>query len=105
MDNVITVFEGVSQNELCIVASRATPRVFCSTSPNSAGPGAAMGCNGVPNLSGSNFTLIASGTPVFWPALFFYSGTPASLPMRVSLRCVGAIGSRLYRLGRFLVTS
>jgi len=73
----------------------ATPQNYCSTSPNSVGPGAVMTYQGTPNLSTDNFDVIASGCPPFTVGIFFYGQNAAQATFGNGYRCVGG---QIYRL-------
>ncbi len=73
---------------------------YCSTSPNSVGPGAIMGTNGMTSVSANEFLLSAGPVPI-QPGLFFYSAGQtnggAGLPFGNGLRCVGTPGNPIFR--------
>ncbi len=66
-----------------------TPVNYCSTSPNSVGPGSVMGYQGTPNISTANFELIATGVPPNSSGLFFYGTNAIQQPFGNGWRCVG----------------
>lgn len=73
----------------------ATPVNYCSTSPNSVGPGSVMAYQGTPNISTNDFELIATQLPVGSSGIFFYGTSAVQQPFGNGFRCVG--GS-VYRL-------
>jgi len=71
---------------------------FCSTSPNSAGPGAHIGSTGSVSISSNDLALaVAGGVPGGF-GLFLYGAEPAEVPFGDGLRCIGSGGLGLFRL-------
>jgi hypothetical protein len=67
---------------------RTNPGSYCSTSPNSVGPGARMGSRGLPSLSTNEFALEVSGAPRFVFGLFFYGRVPQEIPFQSGNLCI-----------------
>ena len=61
---------------------------YCTTTPNSVGPGAMISSTGTAFLSFNDFTLLASGVPPSQFGLFFYSGSQAQAPLGDGTLCV-----------------
>ena len=66
-----------------------TPVNYCTTSPNSVGPGSIMGYTGTPNISTNDFVLIATGVPPNSSGLFYYGTNAVQQPFGNGVRCVG----------------
>lgn len=71
---------------------------YCSTSPNSVGPGAMMEHTGTPSVSLGNLRLVATGAPAGQFGLFYYGAGQIAVPFGEGLRCVGAGGVGIFRL-------
>jgi|GEM_PF-493162 len=71
----------------------------CSTSPNSAGPGARISAAGSTRIGDDDFTLVVSGGVPGKSGLFYYGPESVELPFGEGLRCVGAGASGIFRLG------
>jgi subtilisin family serine protease len=65
------------------------PTTYCSTSPNSFGPGALMAWSGSTGVAAADLQLVASGCPPGVLGLFYYGDTEASVPFGDGVRCVG----------------
>ena len=61
---------------------------YCSTSPNSVGPGAVMYSSGSSSVAANDLTLIAIGCPPNTTGLFFYGQTETFVPFGNGNRCV-----------------
>ncbi len=72
-----------------------TPVNFCSTSPNSVGPGSVMTYQGTPNISTNDFVLSATQLPVGSSGIFFYGSNAVQQPFGNGFRCVGGTVFRL----------
>lgn len=71
---------------------------YCSTSPNSVGPGATIGMNGDLSITTNDTRLEASGCPPGQFAVFYYGPERFDLPFGEGRRCVGG---HVYRLEVF----
>jgi len=61
---------------------------FCSSSPNSAGPGAVITAEGVPSIAMNELNISATGGPAGQPGLLFHGGGVTSQPFGEGVRCV-----------------
>jgi subtilisin family serine protease len=61
---------------------------FCSTSPNSVGPGAVMSVIGAPSVSANAFSLMASGCPPNSFGIFYMGPTATQVPFGNGFRCI-----------------
>ena len=77
-------------------ASGCAVNSFCSSTPNSVGPGATMGAEGIPRLSSNDFWLRATRAVPSQFGIFFYGASQAAVPFGNGTRCVG--GGQLFRL-------
>lgn len=73
------------------------PSNYCSTTPNSAGPGALMDWSGPVSVATNGFHMRATGLPPTIPGIFFYGLDQVSVPLGDGVRCVGGI-SGVYRM-------
>ena len=73
----------------------ASPTLYCSTSPNSVGPGALIASSGTTSLANADLVLSVSGCPANQPGLFFYGSERLDLPFGEGRRCVGGTLLRL----------
>ncbi len=89
----IWVFK-VRRYDVCI-----RPENYCTTSPNSVGPGALIDFTGTGSVSDNDFALTASGGPPGEFALFFYGTDKVSVPFGEGTRCAGG---GIHRLGTVL---
>ncbi len=71
------------------------PTNHCSSTPNSAGPGALISSNNAPSLSANNFQVLASGLPPGVLGLFFYGSGQQQVPLGDGFLCAGAPVHRL----------
>ena len=75
---------------------------FCSTTPNSVGPGMLINYEGHLSVSVNTLTLTASGGPVNQPGLFYYGPGQVNggngIPFGNGLRCVSAGGVGVFRI-------
>ena len=71
---------------------------YCTTSPNSAGPGALMEYTGLPSIAAGNLRLVATGAPAGHFGLFYYGLAQISVPFGEGVRCVGGGGSGIFRI-------
>lgn len=63
---------------------------YCSTSPNSVGPGALIGALGSSSFAANDLVLRATGCPPSKPGLFFFGPNATSgLPFQNGILCVG----------------
>jgi len=69
---------------------------FCTTAPNSAGPGARLEGGGTTSAAANDFTLEVSLAPANRPGLFYFGPTPIQAPFGDGFRCVGGATNRLY---------
>ena len=79
----------IPDNCECLVAS------YCSSSPNSAGPGVQISFHGISSVSLNNVILNAQGGPNHQPGLFFYGPGATSQPFGDGIRCVTTPSFRL----------
>ena len=70
---------------------------YCSTSPNSAGPGALISSTGSTSISAGTFTLVSSGAIPNGFGLFFYGPAQIQAPFGDGFRCVGAGAIGIFR--------
>ncbi|MFT7486346.1 MAG: hypothetical protein ACI9F9_002201, partial [Candidatus Paceibacteria bacterium] len=68
---------------------------YCTTSPNSVGPGVTLATSGTTGVSLGDFTLHASGIPPGNFGLFFYSATQGFNPLGEGTLCISAPFTRL----------
>lgn len=68
---------------------------YCTSSPNSAGPGAVMGSTGSSSVSANDLRLEATGCPPAQNGIFFYGAGEAAVPFGDGVRC---IAPPVYRL-------
>jgi len=73
----------------------ADPLSYCSTSPNSVGPGATMAWTGTARVSFNDLGLVALGLPPGQFGIFFYGPNAVDLPFGEGHLC---IGGGVYRL-------
>lgn len=75
---------------------------FCSTSPNTAGPGVLIDYQGPLSVSLNSLRLMATGGPAGQPGLFYYGSTQVNGgngdPFGNGLRCVGGGGQPTFRV-------
>lgn len=86
-------FIDVNQNGVpdaceCIVTS------YCSTSPNSVGPGALMSYGGTVSVGLNNLTLLCTGCPPNASGLFFYGPQQTQVVFGNGFRCVAGLITR-----------
>ena len=79
------------------------PVSYCSTSPNSVGPGAVISWTGTPSPSADNFHLVSTGCPPGQFLMYYYGGGQLAIPFGNGLRCVGNGGVGLFRFQPFLI--
>ena len=70
---------------------------YCTTTPNSAGPGALMGYAGSTSVTANDFTLVAVGLPANKNGIFYYGPNPISQPFGNGIRCVGGGLTGIFR--------
>ena len=68
---------------------------YCSLTPNSAGPGAAITATGSVLLADNNFAVECDGLPAGVPGLFFLGPNSVQVPFGDGFRCVGGATKRL----------
>ncbi len=68
---------------------------YCSTSPNTVGPGARIGMGGSPFISSNNLVLIADDVPTNQFGIFYYGPLQNEVPFGSGYRCVGGSTRRL----------
>lgn len=78
------------------------PQNYCSTSSNSAGPGALMGWSGSTSIAAGDFALAVSGAPPHTVGLFFFGAEQDSKPLFQGTLC---IAPPLWRLPPPVLTS
>jgi hypothetical protein len=69
--------------------------VYCTSAPNSAGPGAHIGSSGSLSIAANDFTLTATGAIPDQPGLFYYGPETMEQPFGDGFRCVGGSAYRL----------
>ena len=62
---------------------------FCTTSPNSVGPGASMGHSGSLSVASNDFHLTASTAPARQASLFLQAATQTQIPLGSGTLCIG----------------
>jgi glucose/arabinose dehydrogenase len=78
---------------------------YCSTSPNSVGPGAQIGSIGSTSVGANDFAVRVGLCPPAQFGLFFYGPEQVQLPFGDGSRCVGAGSSGIFRLGPAQLTN
>jgi hypothetical protein len=68
---------------------------YCSTSPNTVGPGARIGMGGSPFISSNNLVLIADDVPTNQFGIFYYGPLQNEVLFGSGYRCVGGSTRRL----------
>lgn len=68
---------------------------YCSTSPNSVGPGGLISAEGDESLAAENVTLVASGLPPNQPGLFFFGPAQTQTPFGNGFLCVAGGFTRI----------
>ncbi len=68
---------------------------YCTSAPNSAGPGATISSNGNVSLSANGLQLVSSGLPLGQPSLYFAGTSAVSIPFGNGVRCAGGFVVRL----------
>ena len=68
---------------------------YCVRTPNSAGPGAAIGWQGTSSIGAGDLVLTAAGAPANRLGLFFHGDQQASVPYGNGVRCIGGQLRRL----------
>jgi len=71
---------------------------YCTTTPNSAGPGALISASGSTSTAANDLVLQVSGAVPGTFGIFFYGPEVALLPLGNGLRCVGVGTTGLFRL-------
>ncbi len=74
------------------------PFTYCSTAPNSVGPGALIGSQGTLSITDNTFTVTVSGATPSQFGFFYYGKGQIQLPFGDGFRCVSAAGSGIHRL-------
>ncbi len=77
------------------------PVSYCTSSPNSAGPGAVIGWSGTPSLTAGDFVLACTELPPDQFLMFYYGGGQTSVPFGNGIRCVNSGGAGIYRFKPF----
>ncbi len=67
----------------------------CTTSPNSAGPGAWLEASGTTSLLAGDLVLSVFACPPNRPGIFFFGTNPVQIPFGNGVRCVGGATLRL----------
>jgi len=78
-----------------IRSSCELPRPYCTSSTNSSGNAASIGCAGSTSVALDDLRLFASGCPSQKSAMFFYAATQQSTSFYDGTLCVGAPRFRL----------
>jgi len=86
---LVTTVEGPCGGPICGVET------FCALSPNSSGPGSAIGAAGSNSIAVNTFKLTASGATPNAFGLFYYGPNQVQVPFGDGLRCVGGMTQRL----------
>lgn len=71
---------------------------YCPRTPNSVGPGAAIGYSGSTSVAANDLVLTCTGLPPFQNGIYFYGGGQVEIPFGNGLRCVGPGGVGVFRL-------
>ena len=74
------------------------PVNYCTTSPNSAGPGALISANGSTSVAANSMTLIVAAAPANQFGVFFYGPEQDAVPFGQGTLCVGAGSTGLIRI-------
>lgn len=74
------------------------PTVYCTTSPNSAGPGALISMSGSTSISANSLNLMVGAAPPNQFGVFFYGPDQASSPFGQGVLCIGGGSTGLIRL-------
>jgi Zn-dependent metalloprotease len=74
------------------------PTTYCSTSPNSVGPGAMIDAVGSTSISANNLSLLVGACPANQFGVFFYGPEQDSVPFGQGTLCVGGGSTGLIRL-------
>lgn len=86
-------FGGWNLDDLALVSlepvSCPPPIAFCTTSPNSAGPGARMGWSGEPSIAANSFWLTVTAAAPGQNGIFYYGPNQVQTPFGNGVRCVG----------------
>jgi subtilisin family serine protease len=77
------------------------PVSYCSTSPNSVGPGALISWHGTSSLFAADFTLVASDCPANQFLMFYYGAGQTQTVFGNGWRCVNAGGAGIFRFKPF----
>ena len=80
-------------------ACPATTTTYCTASPNSTGGAAFINASGTPSVSQNNLTLEVAGAVGAQFGLFYYGANQINLAFGNGVRCVGAGGIGIFRLG------
>ncbi len=72
-----------------------SPVNYCSSSPNSVGPGSFMSWQGSSSIANNNLELIAVGCPPNAAGLFYYGQNAVQTPFGNGFRCIGGSVFRL----------
>lgn len=78
-----------------VTACSGSVATYCTSAPNSVGPGARMGAIGQPSLSANQFGLSTSGAPPGQLGIYFYGTPQPGTPFGNGERCAGAPTFRL----------
>lgn len=81
-------------------ASFTCPAVtnYCTTTPNSVGPGVVVSTTGTTSMSANDLVLIGTGGPTNFFGIFYYGPNQIAAPFGDGVRCVGAGGLGVFRL-------
>jgi len=71
------------------------PEIYCTTSPNSVGPGALIGYSGSTSVTANDLVLTVTGCPSTQFGLFYYGPNQISIPFGEGVRCAGGGINRL----------
>ncbi|MAE29251.1 MAG: hypothetical protein QF724_09115 [Planctomycetota bacterium] len=88
------VFSDAAANSLTVDVGPCAPLncealSYCTTTPNSVGPGSVMGYSGSLGIAANDLTLQASGCPTNQFGIFFYGQNQIAMPFGNGVRCVG----------------
>lgn len=75
-----------------------SPTNYCTTSPNSAGPGVVLTSTGSTSIAANDLVLVGNGGPNGQPGIYYYGPNQISNPFGNGVRCVGAGGIGIFRL-------
>lgn len=99
----VTTPSGTSNDAVVTLSYRAAPScpipsVYCSSAPNSVGPGAFIDWTGSTSVLANDLRLAVNGARPNKPGIFYYGPNQIQVPFGDGFRCVGAGGVGVFRL-------